>query len=156
VALKELLCSENSLDELPEEMERMEALEVFTAFNNLLTSIPRGFAALPNLRTLFLSSNRLDEASLFDIADGVRRSSTIKVAHLSDNPGSATHEVACAFERALRSNASLQTLTLTVYGGTLTSPPRVGEEIQAALERNKRGEPAPEPYSPMIKAARKS
>ena len=147
-------CEENPLSAIPEELGQCVTLDWLYCTNTLLTAVPAWVFDLPVLRTIGMSHCRLDAAALCDVAEGVRRSGTLTTIHVEGNPESLNAKVALAFARALRSNRTLTTLSLTGFMSVVTDPPAVGEEITSALTRNTRGDAAPAPYAPLVKAAR--
>lgn len=117
-------------------------------------TIPSEVLALPVLTRLFARECQLDAPALIVVAGGVRRSTSIAGIFMPDNPGSCTTEVLSAFAHALRSNGSLTTLQLFSVGLVRYNQLEFATAIQVALERNKRREAPPDPYTLLVKAAR--
>jgi len=140
---------------LPTKLWELHALTEFDCSHNLLTELPKSLFELPCMQWLNAARCQLDAQALCDVADAMRSNSSILDFHLYDNPGSNDVNVARAFVIALRANSSLFHLSLSGMFKTETDPPEVGLELKAALSRNKRGEPAPEPYHPLVKSASK-
>jgi len=154
-ALTVFHCAHNDLSALPPEMGRLEALVEICCAHNQLTALPVELLELPRLEFIDTSNNRLEITALCDVADGVRRSASIEVVFLGQNPGALHGETMLAFAQALRSNSTLTHLLFTPNGWIVTDPPEVGKAMLDALERNERGDLAPEPYHPLVKSASK-
>jgi len=176
--LKELTLDYNKFLTLPDEVPQLAQLEKLSLVGNILTSLPETLGTLANLSILYLSQNdlsslpstlgdlenltalnlsfnKLPVSSLCELATVVRRSKTLKRLFIYESPGSTQDEVIHAFARALRSNNSLVDFALSRFSIARTLMGKYDSEIVSALERNVLGNPAPEPYHPMIKAAHK-
>ena len=138
---------------LPKALSACTELECIYADECPLTSISSEVMELPKLQTLWVSKCQLAAPALLDVAEGVRRSMSFRHITIQGNPGSDDADVALAFARALRGNASLVRLSLTGLDNTTTDPPAVGKEVAAALQRNSRGEVPPEPYRLFVEVA---
>lgn len=63
-ACRRLGLSSNELDDVPEELSRLEALETFDLYNNRLRRIPGFLGALPSLKKIFVKDCGLNERQL--------------------------------------------------------------------------------------------
>jgi len=153
--LEQLRLDSNKLTELPDTIGQLTKLTTLYLYLNELTSLPESMDQLRELKELYLDDNNLPAPALCAVAEMLRRSTTLRRLFACDCPGSSDITVLQAFERALRSNGSVQDLELMHVNETQDETPAIYNVILAATVRNKQGHPAPEPYQPLIKSALK-